>query len=330
MIMSHGTGPRKTNLQWKHVSVGAMPSCEAAEGDKCQCACRGALHSRRLIDAVLKIPAHLRPVYTDTPLRPLTVAELLAEMQAAPSRNLLRPLPRDVLTVAEELVFAGGQHLKGGDASVRESTMLWCAFADLMTGVHALAPGDGAWWRLSWEVRAGDRAEELANWITQQVGPSPPNHAAASAETWPAMLTAASVALDKTLPHTPVTRDAIVAEAEDEKMHRHVWPREITPDAIPEMKCVPVVKEIAGIIAGALNNTDLPREDQLLVLRATAAGVCANPWYAPQVVRHALLPAVADLLNRGAQLYWMNPRQLAPSEVITRVLADRWAVGGSW
>lgn len=337
-------GETGTTLKWSHQPGGDMPSCESAEGTDCTCACRGALHSRRLIDAVLKIPAELRPVYTNTPARPLSVAELLSKMQATRSDKMLHPLPDDVvLTAAQELVLAEGEcvQLTGEKATKRESTMLWCAFADLMAGVHALAPEGGTWWQLSWQVRAGDQAEEIANWINarvraDQTEASPetwPVVTAASAETWPVMLAAAAVALDDTPPGEPVTHDVIVAVAEDEKMHRHIKPRQRKPTIIREMACAPVVEKIAEIITDALNASELTRADQLLVLRATAAGICASTWHAPQVVRNALLPAVADLLNRGAPLHWMNQRQLSlsPSNVIEQVLANRWkGYSGSW
>lgn len=334
----------ETTLRWSHQPGGDMPSCESAEGTDCTCVCRGALHSRRLIDAVLKIPAELRPVYTNTPARPLSVAELLAKMQTTRSDKMLHPLPDDVvLTAALELLLAEGEcvQLTGERATRRESTMLWCAFADLMAGVHALAPEDGTWWELSWQVRAGDQAEEIANWINvriraEQAGASVdtgPVVTAASAETWPVMLTAAAVALDDTPPGEPVTCDAIVTVAEDEKMQRHIKPRQKKPTIIREMACAPVVGRIAETIAEALNASELVRADQLLVLRATAAGICASTWHAPQVVRNALLPAVTDLLNRGVPLNWMNQRQLSlsPSDAIAQVLANRWkGYSNSW
>lgn len=219
--------------------------------------------------------------------------------------------------------------------------MLWCAFADLMTGVHALAPEGGTWWELSWQVRAGEQAKEIADWINARMGAEQagvsvgtrPVVTAASAETWPVMLTAAAVALDGTPPGEPVTRDAIVTVAKDEKMQRHIKPRQKRPTIIREMACAPVVGKIAEIIADALNASELVRTDQLLVIRATAAGICASTWHAPQVVRNALLPAVADLLNRGAPLHWMNQRQLSlsPSDVIAQVLANRWkGYSDSW
>lgn len=145
------------------------------------------------------------------------------------------------------------------------------------------------------------------------------------------MLTAAAVTLDNAPPGKPVVPDAIVTVAKDEKMHRYIKPRQEKPKLIREMECSPVVDRIAGIIADALNASELAPTDQLLVLRATAAGICASTWHAPQVVRHALLPAVADLLNRGAPLHWMNLRQLSPSDVVALVLADRWnGYSGSW
>ena len=331
---------RKTTSYWEHKPGGEMPACESAENPDCTCECRGALHSRRLIDAVLKIPADLRPVYTDTPDRPLTVAELLDRMQAARSRKMLRPLGDDVvITAAIELLLAEGEctQLKGEAATLREKTMLWCAFADLMAGVHTLAPEDGTWWELSWQVRAGARAERVADWITQQVGFEPSEASeernAASSETWPVMLTAAARALDATPPGEPLTPDPIVTVAEDDTMRRYIWPRQRHAVIIRELQCPPVVRKIAEIIADALNACELARADQLLVLRATAAGICASTWHSPHVVRYALLPAVANLLSRGAPLHWMNQRQLSlsPSDVIARLLGNRWeGYSSSW
>ncbi|MGN7778859.1 hypothetical protein ACTJJE_04985 [Mycolicibacterium sp. 22603] len=270
--------------------------------------------------------------------------ELLAKMQSTRSGNMLYPLPTDVvLTAALELLLAEGKcvQLMGAEATKRESTMLWCAFTDLMTGVHALAPETGAWWELSWQLRAGEQAEEIANWINacirqERVDMDPdtrPIVTAASSETWPIMLTAAAVALSDNPVGSPVTREAIVTIVADEKMRRHIKPRQQNPTIIREITCAPVVGRIAEIIASALNASALVRADQLLVLRATAAGICASPWHAPQVVRHALLPAVNDIIDRRVSLHWMNQRQvtLSPTDAIAHVLANRWkGYSNSW
>jgi len=287
-----------------------------------------------LIDAVLKIPAHRRPVYATAAAEPLTVERLLAAMQNARKGSLPKPPPTDVFTIATDLLF-GDAKSNRGLATKLEAAMLWFAFDDLMAGVHQNAPETGDWWELSWQVRAGDKARDNADWITEQLGPQVvagrnASEKAASSSTWPVMLTAAASALAETRPGDAVSADAVIAVAQNPKMRRFAWPRAKRHTEILELASKPVVAMIAQIITDALGNSPLDQEDQLLVLRATAAGVCADLWRTPQVVRGALLPAVEDLRNRKVSLQWMGLQSVAPAAVIGQVLGSRWASSESW
>src|SRR5699024_3493230 len=143
------------------------------------------------------------------------------------------------------------------------------------------APRDGAWWQLSWAVRAGDRAKETADWITERVGLAPSDTDESAAATWPVMLTAAAVALASLQAGQPVTVDGIVTVIQDPKMRRYSKPRSGRSRVISELESPEVIEKIAEIIADALSASTLRPEDQLLVLQSTAAGVCASLWHTP-------------------------------------------------